>query len=141
MSRCFSLLLCLGVSAAALSSTGCRLQNDPSKMVTIEINGIPDGKESERVLERIDEAQKQTKKWTDGSSNVMNWNGTGQQMTVEMAPVSDVDAFVKQLDFGRVTAVDGRKIKIAYPTPTVGAVGAIHMATQASHSEPLTIKP
>jgi hypothetical protein len=141
MPRRSTLFLCFWASATALSSIGCRLQHDPSKMVTIEISGIPDGKESERVLERIDEAQKQSKKWTDGSSNVMNWNGTGQQMTVEMAPVSDVDAFVKKLDFGRVTAVEGRKIKVVFPPSAVGAVGGIHVATEQSRPAPLTIIP
>ena len=141
MPRSSTLFLCLWAAVAVSAATGCRMQHDPSKMVTIEISGIPDGKESERVLERIDEAQKQSKKWTDGSSNVMNWNGTGQQMTVEMAPVSDVDAFVKKLDFGRVTAVEGRKIKVVYPPTTVGAVGAIHTATDQNRAAPLTIKP
>jgi len=90
------------------------LQHDPAKAVSIEVSGVTSPTEGERVKQSIDRAQKESKKWTDGSSNVMTWSEGGQQMKVEVRPVSDVDAFVKQIDFGEVTQVDGRTIKVAY---------------------------
>jgi hypothetical protein len=99
---------------ATLAATGCRLQHDPAKAVSIEVSGIASPTDQERAKQGIDRAQKQSKKWSDGSSNVMTWSEAGQQMKVEVTPVSDIDAFVKKIDFGEVTGVEGRTIKVAY---------------------------
>jgi hypothetical protein len=127
----------LGIVTAvlALASSGCRLQHDPAKTVSIEITGLPDSTEGEKLRDRIDEAQKKSKKWTDGSSNVITWNAAGQQMTIEVTPVSDVDAFLKKIDFGEITAVEGRKIKMAY-RPGGSAVLGLPLASDPNRREP-----
>jgi len=127
----------LGLLAAvvALASCGCRLQHDPAKTVSIEISGLPDSTEGEKLRDRIDDAQKKSKKWTDGSSNVITWNAAGQQMTIEVTPVSDVDAFLKSIDFGEVTSVEGRKVKMAY-RPGAGAVLGLPLASDPNRGLP-----
>jgi hypothetical protein len=130
------------IAAVVLSTTGCKIsQGDPSKMLSIEIDGIPDPATCDRVLKQIDEAQQQSKKWTDGKSNVKNWSGAGRQMKIEVTPVSDVDAFIKQITFGDVTSVDGRTVKVTYRQGTGDAAAATRLITQQSgNSAPLTIK-
>jgi hypothetical protein len=133
----------LGLLAAlVVIFTGCKIhQNDPSKSLSIEVSGIPDPKLCDQVLKQVDEAQKQSKKWSDGKSNAKNWSGAGQQMTIEVTPVSDVDAFVKQINFGDVTSVEGRTVKVAYRAGTGDAAAATRLITDQSRAAPLTIRP
>ena len=50
----------------------------------------------------------------DGSSHSMSTFSTGDDMTVTVSPVSDVDAFSKKIDFGKVTSVEDRTVSIDF---------------------------
>jgi hypothetical protein len=100
----------LGLVALGLTATGCNFKHDPAKMVTIVITGISADADIERVKETV-------KKWTDGNSHLMTTNHDGGTLSIDLSPVTDVDAFVKKINFGEVTAVDGRKISVTYKKP------------------------
>ena len=89
-----------------ISLLGCN--QDPAGTVTLEISGI--SAESDR-----DDVKKALKGMTDQASyNSYSSYSDGKKMTVNLSPVSDVDAFVKKVNFGTVTEVSGRTIKIDF---------------------------
>lgn len=95
-------LLLVGI---LLSSAGC--SQDPATTVTIELTGISDDADRDTVQETL-------KEMTDGNSHSMRTFSTGNSLTVHLSPVSDVDAFVNAIDFGEVTDVNGRTVKVTY---------------------------
>jgi len=103
-------VILLGLIALTASATGCSFKHDPATMVTLEITGISADADIERVKEAV-------KKWTDGGSHLMTTRHSGENLSIDLSPVTDVDAFVKKIDFGDVTAVDNRKISLAYKKP------------------------
>jgi isopentenyl phosphate kinase len=96
------------VAVAAIVLGGCgAFGHEPAKKVTIEINEI--SAEADR-----DEVKETLKGMTDGSSHLMTSFSTGDQMTVELSPVSDVDAFSRKINFGEVTEVKDRTVKVTF---------------------------
>ena len=89
-----------------LAAWGCRFEQDPAKTVTVEISGISD--------EARDAVQETLKGMTDVSGHTMTTRWDGQSMTVNLSPVADVEAFSKKVNFGKVTAVEGRTVKVDY---------------------------
>ena len=87
---------------------GCSLPKpDPATKVTVVITGLSD----EAIR---DEIQETLKGMVDGSSYQMRSQWTGDTMSVELSPVDDVDAFIRKINFGKVTAVNGRNIQVEY---------------------------
>jgi hypothetical protein len=98
------------LSALIAAAAGCSFKHDPAKMVTIEVTGVTTEADRERIKESV-------KKWVDGSSNMMTTMHTGGSLSIDLSPVTDVDAFVKKINFGEVTKVDGRKISVTFKAP------------------------
>lgn len=100
----------LGIAAFSICSIGgcdLSLEHDPATSVKLVISGI----EGEDARQAVKDALEDM---TDGSGHLMTSKIVGDTMTTTLSPVSDVDAFVKEIDFGTVTEVDGRKIKVDY---------------------------
>jgi uncharacterized lipoprotein YajG len=89
---------------AVLLLAGCSY--GPEQTVTIEITGTMDDAEQDQITEKL-------KTMTDGSGHSMSSFSSGNSMTIELAPVSDVQAFADKIDFGEVTAVEGRTVKVS----------------------------
>lgn len=104
--RCAALLVVAGVLGTC---TGCNLkfEHDPAETVTLEITKLTNDADRDQI-------QKVLKGMTDGSSHVMTSSWSGDSMTVRLSPVSDVKAFARKINFGEVTAVDGRTITVEF---------------------------
>ena len=83
------------------------MEHDPATSVKLIVSGIEGEDARQMVKETLEEM-------ADGSGHMMTIRIVGDTMTTTLSPVSDVDAFVKKIDFGTVTEVDGRKIKVDY---------------------------
>ena len=84
---------------------GCN--QDPAVTVTIEISGVSAESDQDDIKETLEGM-------TDGSSYSIYSRNFGSKMTINLSPVSDVDAFVEKIDFGTVTEVSGRTIKVDF---------------------------
>lgn len=73
--------------------------------VTLEISGLQGQKQRESVREQLAEM-------TDGAGHSLRSSSSGDEMTITVSPVSDVDVFIEKIDFGVVTEVDGRQITV-----------------------------
>jgi len=92
-------------------SAGCgiSLTPDPATSVEIEISGISDKDDRDEVGELLGDM-------ADGSSHSMMSSYSGDKFTVTLSPVSDVEAFSKDIEFGNVTStsVDDRTIAVDF---------------------------
>ncbi len=88
---------------------GCSFEMDPATTVKLEITGISQADDREAVSDQL-------KNMTDGSSHMMTSTYSGDKLTVQLSPVSDVDAFSKKINFGTVTEIKDRTVKIVYST-------------------------
>jgi hypothetical protein len=97
------------VAAIVLCLAGCGIsfEHDPAKTVTVVITGISADADREEVGETL-------KGMTDGSSHLMTSSSSGTTMTVKLSPVSDVEAFSRKINFGEVTEVDERTVKVDF---------------------------
>lgn len=93
--------------------TGCSSYG-PEETVTIEITGTLDDAKDEQITEKL-------KTMTDGSGHSMSSFSSGTSKTIELAPVSDVQAFADKIDFGEVTAVEGRTVKVSVGNNEAGS--------------------
>lgn len=84
-----------------LSSLGCSGEH----MVTLKISGTSTSEQRDKISEKA-------KSLTDGSSNYFSSYHMNDTYTVNVGPVMDVEAFVEQIDFGKVTKVEERTIFI-----------------------------
>ena len=87
---------------------GCSLEQDPKLTVTVEITGISDKADYERVKESL-------KGMVDKSiyhPTQSTWSGN--TMTVQLYPVSNVQALSKRIDFGKVTEIQGQTVKVEF---------------------------
>lgn len=94
----------LSLLTAAVWLTGCGY--GPEETVTLKITGVPGQVERDEIKETL-------KTMTDGSGHSMSSSYAGGTMNVELAPVSDVQAFADRIDFGTVTSVEGRTVNVA----------------------------
>jgi hypothetical protein len=97
-------------AAMLLTLAGCgdiSLEQDPAKTVKVEISGISDEADREQVSEALGGM-------TDGSSHSMTSFSSGDTMTVNLSPVTDVKAFSEKVNFGEVTEVKDRTVKVNY---------------------------
>ena len=92
-----------------VASAGCNMkfERDPNKTVTVEIVDIGDDDD-------VDEVQEILKGMTDGSSHLMSSSRSGDQITIRLSPVRDVEKFSRNIKFGKVTEVDGRTVKVQF---------------------------
>ena len=107
MRTCGSRAFVACLALAAIAVQGCSLQHDPAKTVELEISGISSESDRDAVKERLGDM-------TDGGGHMMSSTYFGSALNVKLSPVSDVDAFVKKINFGDVTSVEGRKIKVKF---------------------------
>ena len=86
---------------ACLVSAGCNfsLEQDPAETVTVEISGISDDADREEVQETL-------QGMTDGGNYFYTSSYSGDQMSISISPVKDVESFAKKINFGNVTNVD-----------------------------------
>lgn len=103
------LTLLFTIPLALQTGCGLSLEHDPAKSVTVEITGIDNEGDRESVSETL-------KEFVDGNSHMMSsfYNGQTMTMTITLSPVSDVDAFSKKIEFGEVTSVEGRTVKVTF---------------------------
>ena len=94
-------------SICSIPGCGLSFEHDEATSVKLIVSGIEGEDARQMVKETLEEM-------TDRSGHMMTTRIVGDTMTTTLSPVSDVDAFVKKIDFGTVTDVDGRKIKVDY---------------------------
>jgi|GEM_PF-1251200 len=92
-----------------LGLVGCNfsLEHDPAKTVTVKITGISEESDRERVKENLEDC-------IQGGMHMMTSNASGNEMTVQVSPVTDVEKFVQGVNFGNVSEVQGRAITVQF---------------------------
>ena len=101
--------LVLFLAMAAIGASGCSISfsHDPEKTVVVDISDIERESDRDAVMEKLGTM-------VDGNSRVMTTTYAFGSLEVKLSPVSDVDKFVKGIDFGEVTSVEGRTIKVKF---------------------------
>ncbi len=107
--RCFRCAVLSVLTAILLTQSSCNISfdQDPAKTVTVEITGVNDDDDRDEIGETL-------KGMAEGSSHMMTSSWSGDKMTVKLSPVGDVKAFSRKINFGEVTEVDGRTIKVEF---------------------------
>ena len=92
-----------------LGLVGCNfsLEHDPAETVTVKITGVSEQSDRDRVKENLEDC-------IQGVMHMMTSNASGSEMTVQVSPVTDVEKFVQEIKFGKVTEVQGRTIKVQF---------------------------
>ena len=105
----FRYVMVLLVAVMPLGLAGCNLsfEHDPEKTVTVEISGISEESDRDRVREELE-------KITQGAMHMMTSSSSEGEMTVQVSPVTDVKKFVQGINFGKVTDVKDRTIKVQF---------------------------
>lgn len=108
LNRCRYVMMLL-VAVMLLGLAGCNLsfEHDPEKTVTVEISGISEESDRDRVREELE-------KITQGAMHMMTSSSSEGEMTVQVSPVTDVKKFVQGINFGKVTDVKDRTIKVQF---------------------------
>jgi hypothetical protein len=88
---------------------------DPNRSVTVVIAGLASDAEQHEVIEILE-----TMYDKNGGYKRYKARFDNKLLTIQMAPVADVDAFSRRINFGTVTEVTGRTIKVTYvKSPTM----------------------
>lgn len=96
------------IMAVLLLSLGCNpFRHDPEQTVLIEISPITGQAERDEVREILTGM-------TDGSGHTMTTRTEGDLMIIQLSPVRDVQAFARRINFGHVTQIEGRTVRIEY---------------------------
>jgi hypothetical protein len=108
LNRCRYVMVLL-VAVMLLGLAGCNLsfEHDPEKTVTVEISGISEDSDRDRVEENLTNI-------TQGAMHTMTASYSGGEMTVQVSPVTDVEKFVQGINFGKVTEVKDRTIRVQF---------------------------
>lgn len=104
----------LGILLATFTLSGCGYSSDQT--VTLKIRGDLTEAKRDKIAETL-------KGMTDDSSHSYSGTWTGTTMSVSLAPVADVDAFAKKIEFGEVTSIEGRTIHVAVGDQAKGSDG------------------
>jgi hypothetical protein len=90
-----------------------RFGDDPDKTVRLEIIGVTDDATEDAIKEKLT-------KMTDGSGFSLDWSKSNGTVTAYLAPVKNVQAFVRKIEiaFGNVTSVRGRSIVVNVARPS-----------------------
>lgn len=97
----------LAFSIFGVAGCDLSLNHDPATSVTIVVSGIDSDESRQAVKSTLEDM-------TDGSGHMMSTKVIGSTMTTTLSPVTDVDSFVKKINFGTVKHVDGRNIEVDY---------------------------
>jgi hypothetical protein len=100
------ILIACGLFAISLIG-GCTM--DPTTTVTVEVSGLHNSAESEQVLSLLTTMYDGDTPFTGVQSQF-----NGEQLTVRLSPVADVDRFASRINFGTVTRHAGRTIQVRY---------------------------
>ena len=97
------------LATALLMQSGCNIsfKQDPAETVIVTIIGIKNDEDRETIKETL-------KGMTDGSSHTMRSSYAGNRMTVHLSPVTNVKKFSQKINFGKVTEVKGRTVKVDF---------------------------
>jgi len=82
-----------------------RFGPDPEYTVRLIIIGVTDTAAEDAIKEKL-------KQLTGGGQFYLGWSKMQSTITADVAPVSDVQAFVRKIDFGTVTGIRGRRIEV-----------------------------
>jgi hypothetical protein len=85
------------------------MKADPKKSVTVVIAGIENSTEQKEILAILATMYDKDRGYKRFKSQFQD-----KLFTVEMEPVTDVEAFSHRINFGTVTEVTGRVIKVTY---------------------------
>jgi hypothetical protein len=102
--RSVSVLYLMLVCALA----GC-VRFDPDETVLIEVTGVIEEADRAEVLEVLE-----TMYDKDAGAKRLQSRYNDRLLSVKMYPVSDVEAFSRRINFGTVTDVSGRTVKVQY---------------------------
>jgi hypothetical protein len=104
-----------GFVLGVLLLSGCGY--GPQETVTIQVTGITEYAEQHEVSAsaKQQEIEQKLKTMADSSVYAMSITSSGDSMTVKLAPVADVGAFAKKIDFGTIleTDVHRRIVKVS----------------------------
>ena len=100
--RLLLMIMLVGLVGCSLS-----MEHDPAETVTVKITGISEGSDRERVKENLEDC-------IQGVMHMMTSTASGSEMTVQVSPVTDVKKFVQGIEFGKVTEVQDRTIKVQF---------------------------
>ena len=104
-------LAVLTFSLATIMGCGFLLQPDPAITVKIMVSGIEGSEAREAVQEKMKDLRDS---FGSSTSTSLSSISSGDTMTVSLSPVTNVDAYAEKIDFGSVTNVEGRTIKVDY---------------------------
>jgi hypothetical protein len=99
----------LTFSLATIVGCGFSLQPDPAKTVDIMVSGIEGSEAREAVQEKMKDLRDSLGLSTSTSLSSIS---SGDTMTVSISLVTNVDVYAEKIDFGTVTNVEGRTIKV-----------------------------
>jgi hypothetical protein len=88
-----------------------RFGPNPDYTVRLRIIGVTDSTSENAIKEKV-------KNMMGGEGFYLAWSKIQSTVTADVAPVSDVQAFVKKIDFGTVTSIRGRWIVVAVSKTT-----------------------
>ena len=92
-------------------NVGCNpFAHDPEQTVHIEISSITEQAERDEVHEIL-------KGMTEGSGHVITTKRDRDTLLIKLSPVRDVQAFARRINFGQVTEIEGRTVRIEYIKP------------------------
>ncbi len=103
----YVMVLLLAIMLLGLAGCNLSFEHDPEKTVTVKISGASEDSDRDRVEENLANI-------TQGMMRTMTSSYSGGQMTVQVSPVTDVKEFVQGIDFGKVTEVKDRTIKVQF---------------------------
>ena len=86
---------------------GCSMENDPKLTVTVVVTGIPSKTESEQI-------EKTLKSMVSGPVRYTSSSWTGDTLTMQLSPVSNVQGFSSKIKFGNVTETQGNTVRVAF---------------------------
>ena len=97
------------LATVLLTQSSCNIsfEHDPARTVTVEITGINEDEDRDEVRATLTGM-------ADGSSYVITSSSSGDRMTVRLSPVEDVKGFSRKINFGNVTEVDGRTVRVEF---------------------------
>ncbi|MHC4337078.1 MAG: alpha/beta fold hydrolase [Planctomycetota bacterium] len=84
-----------------------RFGPDPERTVRLKIIGVTDSATEEAIKEKLKETM------SSSGFYPLGWSKMAGTVTADFAPVDDVEAFVKKIDFvGTVTSIRGRRVEV-----------------------------
>jgi hypothetical protein len=83
-----------------------RFGPDPERTVRLKIIGVTDSATEEAIKEKLKETM------SSSGFYPLVWVKMAGTVTADFAPVDDIGAFVKKINFGTVTSIRGRRVEV-----------------------------